>query len=480
MAMPRAEVTPDAELNEVLDQELSCLPEMYKAAILLCDMEGKTHREAARVLGCPEGTLASRLTRGRRILAAKLSRRGFAVSAGALAMWMTQEAAAVPPALVDEVAALITGRAVASASVSTITQGVLKMMLISKLKTASAVILVLSSLALVAAAAVGQAPPGPGPQETPKRAKEAKPVESDAEFIRRMCLDLRGTPPSDIEVHYFLQDRNPEKRTWLVDMLRREAAPNRKETVKKQADNVVDMLVREPARGGKDAAKVQAENDMVGLQGEWQLVDVKKGTSSGRPKGLAEFRLSFQGDRLTLHTGIQSAAMRIWKLNLEAMPKLMMLSEPFAQPAKTWAYELNGDLLRIVDADRPLPPDIFKKSHAYIEIMELRRVPEQVELISTRRDLRIPFHVDQSKRASIAAVSLWVSADQGANWRLHDRVKPDAESFTFNAPNDGVFWFKVQVQHRDGRVEPTNLGTVPDTKIRVKATEDDAERGRNN
>ena len=51
---------PDAphELLAVLDQELRHLPYKYRIVILLCDLEGKTRKEAARELGCPEGTVA--------------------------------------------------------------------------------------------------------------------------------------------------------------------------------------------------------------------------------------------------------------------------------------------------------------------------------------------------------------------------------------------------------------------------------------
>ena len=62
--MPEAEVAgPEImhELRPILDQELSRLPDIYRVVIILCDLEGKTRKETARQLGCPEGTVAGRL-----------------------------------------------------------------------------------------------------------------------------------------------------------------------------------------------------------------------------------------------------------------------------------------------------------------------------------------------------------------------------------------------------------------------------------
>ena len=56
------------ELAEVLQQEISRLPEKYRAPIVLCHMQGLTHDEAAAALSWPVGTVRSRLSRGRNAL----------------------------------------------------------------------------------------------------------------------------------------------------------------------------------------------------------------------------------------------------------------------------------------------------------------------------------------------------------------------------------------------------------------------------
>ncbi len=91
----------DPDLRPLLDRALSLLPEKYRAAIVLCDLEGRMRKDVARQLGVPEGTLSSRLNTGRKLLAGRLARHGLAVSgtavASALAAGPTQ--AAIPGTL---------------------------------------------------------------------------------------------------------------------------------------------------------------------------------------------------------------------------------------------------------------------------------------------------------------------------------------------------------------------------------------------
>ena len=63
------------QLQELLDQELQALPDKYRAAIVLCDLEGKTILAASKELGCPRGTLNARLVRGRAMLGKRLAPR---------------------------------------------------------------------------------------------------------------------------------------------------------------------------------------------------------------------------------------------------------------------------------------------------------------------------------------------------------------------------------------------------------------------
>jgi RNA polymerase sigma factor (sigma-70 family) len=144
------------DLQHLLDQELSRLPDKYRVAIVLCDLEGKTRKEAARQLGVPEGTLAARLARGRVMLAKRLARHGLAMCGGSLAAVLAQNVASagLPSSLVCSTIKAATlfaaGQAAAagfiSAKVAALTEGVSMTMFMSKIK-AVMVVLVIAAIA---------------------------------------------------------------------------------------------------------------------------------------------------------------------------------------------------------------------------------------------------------------------------------------------------------------------------------------------
>src|SRR5262249_5597024 len=89
------------DLRPVLDEEVGRLPRKYREPFVLCYVEGLTNEQAARVLGCPPGTVFSRLAWARERLRRALRRRGLAPAVGALAAALPrgQAQAAVPAPL---------------------------------------------------------------------------------------------------------------------------------------------------------------------------------------------------------------------------------------------------------------------------------------------------------------------------------------------------------------------------------------------
>jgi RNA polymerase sigma-70 factor (ECF subfamily) len=137
------------QLEAVLDQELQALPDKYRAPIVLCDLEGKSIQEAARQLDAPPGTIGTRLARGRVLLARRLARHGLTLSGAVIATVLTQNATAGVPlplvaSTVKAASQFAAGPAVTgalAAEVAALTQGVLKTMLLNKLKLATMLLL---------------------------------------------------------------------------------------------------------------------------------------------------------------------------------------------------------------------------------------------------------------------------------------------------------------------------------------------------
>jgi RNA polymerase sigma factor (sigma-70 family) len=183
---PRPGVTEDVwnDLRPLLDEELGRLPERYRAVIVLCDLEGQPIKEAARLLGCPQGTVSSRLTRGRKLLAGRLARRGVALSGVLLASVLGREATAaiVPPPLVlatIKAASCAAGQAAAggiSAKVAALTKGVLTSMFSTNGKLTAVLLLLLGACGVGVSLFVyrGEAAERGGPEPAPRDAGGTK------------------------------------------------------------------------------------------------------------------------------------------------------------------------------------------------------------------------------------------------------------------------------------------------------------------
>jgi RNA polymerase sigma factor (sigma-70 family) len=175
--LPARELIDDSawrDLRPMLDEEIAGLPEKYRAPLVLCYLQGRTNAEAAKQLGCPKGTILSRLARGRQRLRLRLARRGVALSALAAVTALSQQASAASPvpALVSStITAAIpfaAGKAVTglvSTPVAALTEGVLKAMFVTKCKIAAALL----ALAILVPGATLLAGGGRGDRPAPQR-----------------------------------------------------------------------------------------------------------------------------------------------------------------------------------------------------------------------------------------------------------------------------------------------------------------------
>jgi uncharacterized protein (TIGR03067 family) len=177
---PKPEAAETSEhLLALLDEELRALPDKYRVAIVLCDLEGKSIKEAARQLGSPPGTIGTRLARGRSLLARRLARRGLTMSGGVIATVIAEKAALahVPMPLmtstIQAASLFAAGHAAASvvgARPAALIEGALRTMLLTRLKITAAVLVLLAVIGLGARLLAWQeldrsAPREPGAKE---------------------------------------------------------------------------------------------------------------------------------------------------------------------------------------------------------------------------------------------------------------------------------------------------------------------------
>jgi RNA polymerase sigma factor (sigma-70 family) len=146
------------ELQTLLDSQLSRLPEKYRSPIVLCDLEGKTIQEAARLLNWPQGTVATRLNRGRAKLAKQLTSQGVTLPSAVITGMLLESLASaqVPNELVvstTKAASLMTtGQLTAIPNqVVDLTEGVIQTMFSTKFKIVTAMMLTASIFVVVQA-----------------------------------------------------------------------------------------------------------------------------------------------------------------------------------------------------------------------------------------------------------------------------------------------------------------------------------------
>lgn len=153
-AEPAARHDQTRELLLLLDEELGRLPDKYRAVIVLSDLEGKSRADVARQLDLPEGTVSSRLSRGRAMLRDRLARRGLELAPTALAGMLAEQAAeAAMPAAVEALALQAAHAGAASVQAVQLAGAVVKSLVAGKIKGAAIASLV--ATAIVSGAGAG-------------------------------------------------------------------------------------------------------------------------------------------------------------------------------------------------------------------------------------------------------------------------------------------------------------------------------------
>jgi RNA polymerase sigma factor (sigma-70 family) len=233
---------PPADLPDwlpILDAELAALPAKYRDALVLCELQGASRAEAARTLGLREGTLSSRLSRGRELLRRRLLKHGTLLPAAGLAALLGTGGdgrATAPAALAantSELAKVATGAAAGAVPVGAarLTDEVLKGMFLTKLRLAgAAVTLVALATVGLSAAAIPAEKPGQPPEEK-GAAKGAVPATPP-----------KGRPAA---VAPKLPDREAVQGLWVLDKLDYDpgmAGPGEKEKIANQVKAMIGNM----------------------------------------------------------------------------------------------------------------------------------------------------------------------------------------------------------------------------------------------
>jgi len=227
---PSGPAIPD-ELLPALHEEIARMPEKYRLALVLCDLEGMTQIQAAGELGWSERTLRRRLAEARERLKRRLGRRGLIPDDAMLGAAFLREARALVPAAWQEAtvrAALdlvnhtVTAGAV-SAAAGSLTREVLNIMLVQKLKLASAALIAVGVTAWAASAALisrgdepgrkaSVLPPvaqraAPAPAPRPEAERESDPLDAVGTFpVHGRVIDPDGKPLAGAEI--FIRPNN--------------------------------------------------------------------------------------------------------------------------------------------------------------------------------------------------------------------------------------------------------------------------------
>ena len=179
-----------------LHEEVASLPEKLRVPIVLCYLEGLTAEAAAQQIGCPRGTVLSRLSRARERLRERLTRRGVVLSTG-LPLLATNSA--VPDGLshatVQSAIRIMAGKTAAGtvpASVAALTEGVLRMMFRIRLIRVVGAILAIGAMSIGVSVVVSQTVATPPRAAQTGRAGETKPSVSSKDDPSRKGKEQAG------------------------------------------------------------------------------------------------------------------------------------------------------------------------------------------------------------------------------------------------------------------------------------------------
>jgi RNA polymerase sigma factor (sigma-70 family) len=427
------------DLRPVLDEEVNRLPEKYRTPFVLFYLEGMAYPEVAEELGCPKGTVSSRLTTAKELLRKRLARRGVVLSAALLGGVLAKAAtAAVTIGLANstmQTVRLIAGGPAAgagavSARAVTLAEGVLKAMLMTKVKIVTVALLAAgvlgfgTSLAIQRAAQAGAPPTVEKPSlKPPLEAPEPTVADALQPGQKPMGGITLGTPPA-------AEAPNPARNS-----------------------NPFGVTVAPPSPATAPVATANRN-----------LPQPAQTTGTAPPpdnESALAARLAKVEARLTLIEA-QLANMQ----GQSVRPKTENPYAPVSPRTETTPAPKGGE----PDPRKPGNDSVGKSKTVLLDGFDAFETAPQ-EPIPTINTLSFKLPVDVGKELvpAIAQLELYISGDRGKSWKKAVAIKDKLEAFPVTVPHDGVYWFKVHAIYKLGPTSPPEFDqkTSPDLKMRV-------------
>jgi RNA polymerase sigma factor (sigma-70 family) len=346
------------EVRGLLDDGLNRLPDKLRLPFVLCELEGRSNAEAAAALGCPVGTVESRLTRARRRLRDFLTARGVVPAVAAVALPESARAAMVRAGVPGTAAAAV--QALAARAIPRVIS--------AKMRAAVAAGFVLAACAAGLAVATGDQPE---PTDVPaKSAKALEAKQPDGEPLPAGAVARLGSP----------RLRHP---SWVKHVC---FSPDGKRLASVGYDNAVRVwdgqtgnqlfAVRRPegqfdrvsfAEGGKVVLAVGIDGKPAG---DLWRIDAATGAILAKfPVGY-NARFSPDGSRIALPDGSDrkllvadtATGTVLWSAALEGDERPR--GTAFSADGKTVAVSTNGNAIRLFDVATGKPTGVLKEDEA--------------------------------------------------------------------------------------------------------------------
>jgi Sigma-70, region 4 len=396
-------------------------------------LEGMPYPEVAEELGCPKGTVSSRLTAAKGMLRKRLVRRGVMLSAALLGAVLAKTASAsvtvgLTISTVQTMRLIAGGPAAGAGAVSaramTLAEGVMKTMLMTKVKLVAALLVAagvfgFGTTLIVQHAVQAQVPQFPDRPslkppvaEPPSAEPAAKPAPVDRADPASPAPKADPPPvlrPPDLS--------DPRKAPPVVDPTTKPVPP-------------IDVRVAPPVTTPAPAKDALAER-LARIEDRLARLEAELAKLQGRPETTKPKPDYFE-------------------------PKTDSRDRKDVPRYGTPPYGPAPGLV-----DQPKRPTV----RGQVNDPNAENIP-----VVDAAEFKLPVDVDETSRAKIAEIALYCSDDQGATWRQATAIGPKGEAFRFRAGHDGLWWFKVQVVHTDKTLSPPDINnkTAPDVKVWVQ------------